>query len=269
MTDSLLESTIDTALAAGREILSHYGRALVVEPKADESPLTHADRASHQCIVTALGRMAPDVPVLSEESAPEEFAARKRWERFWLVDPLDGTKEFLKQTGEFTVNIALVDGEDPSLGVIHVPVSGVTYVARRGGGAFVIDAGGARRAIRTRRADLARPVIVASRDHAGPRVEAFLARVASAETTSLGSSLKFCLIAEGRADFYPRLVPTFEWDTAAAQCVVEEAGGRVVDTSGRPIRYNKDDLRNPPLLAFGDPRVDWRAFMAPELARTS
>jgi 3'(2'), 5'-bisphosphate nucleotidase len=177
------------------------------------------------------------------------------------VDPLDGTKEFIKGTGEFTVNIALVSGAEPVLGVVHVPVTGVTYWGRQGAGAFMARADGAPVAIHTRPAPMERLVIVASKDHAGPQVEAMLKRLPTASTANLGSSLKFCLVAEGKADFYPRLAPTCEWDTGAAQCVLEAAGGGVTDTEGRRLAYNKAELTNPSFLAFGDPRQDWRALL--------
>lgn len=260
-----LAAVVDICRGAGRAALQHYGKDGGVDYKADDSPLTLADRASHEYIVRALAELTPDIPVLSEESPEDEVARRKEWPVFWLVDPLDGTKEFIKQTGEFTVNVALVEGDEPVLGVVTVPVTGVTYTGVKRGdapaGAWV-ERDGERHAISTRRADVDHLTVVASRDHAGPVVEAFLARLEGADVTSMGSSLKFCLVAEGRADFYPRVVPTMEWDTGAAQCIVEAAGGRVTLLDGARLSYNKDDLRNPSVMAFGDPSVDWARLFA-------
>lgn len=255
------------ARAAGRVILGHCGAEGPVELKSDDSPLTQADRASHRLIVERLQGAFPRLPVLSEESAAGEIADRRTWDRFWLVDPLDGTKEFLRQTGQFTVNIAFVEGEQPVLGVVHVPAQDVTYFARKGDGAFRQDGDGEPRRIRVRPAAPKRLVIVASRDHAGPEVAAILNAIAAsgveAISTSMGSSLKFCLVAEGEADLYPRTVPTMEWDTAAAQCIVEAAGGRVTTLDGLPLRYNKESLRNPSIMTAGDLALNWHQYLAP------
>lgn len=258
---TLLADVARIAVQAGQAALVFYGRT-AVDYKADDSPLTQADMASHQTIVSALRLLTPEIPILSEESSPAETDGRKAWRRFWLVDPLDGTKEFIKQTGQFTVNIALISGNAAELGVVHVPVTGVTYTGAAGEGAWVTRPGSDRQAISARRANLDRLTVVASKDHAGPRVQAFLERLAGAEIASMGSSLKFCMIAEGQADFYPRVVPTMEWDTGAAQCVIEAAGGQVTDLDGKRLLYNKDDLRNPSVMAFGDDSIDWVAFFA-------
>jgi len=266
---AILDEIVQIARDAGKRALEFYGQGVPVEYNADDSPLTLADKASHETIVAALDGLSVSHPVLSEESSEEETAERKSWTTFWLVDPLDGTKEFIKESGQFTVNIALVEGDEATLGVVHVPVTGVTYFAQRGAGAWVDRGNGEPESISTRTADLERPVIVASRDHAGEQVKALLERLSNAEATSMGSSLKFCLLAEGAADFYPRLAPTCEWDTGAAQCILETAGGGIVDISGERLLYNKDDLLNPSILSFGDPSVDWVDFMAPELAQPS
>jgi 3'(2'), 5'-bisphosphate nucleotidase len=258
---TLVKRVCEVAREAGRATLAFHGRQVAVERKADDSPLTAADRAAHTLIVEALRRLTPELPVLSEESSEEEKAGRRQWSTFWLVDPLDGTKEFLKGSGEFTVNIALISGAEPVVGVVHVPVSGVTYWGWRDGGAFMAHPGQEPVSLRARAASMERLVVVASKDHAGPRVEALLRRLPTASTASLGSSLKFCLIAEGRADFYPRFQPTCEWDTAAAQCVLESAGGAVTDLEGKRLAYNKEQLTNPSFLAFGDPNQDWLALL--------
>jgi len=257
----LLDVALDAALAGGAAILAHYGRELPVDVKADDSPLTQADLASHRAIAERLA--ATGLPVLSEEGEPE-LADRRAWTRFWCVDPLDGTKEFIKQTGDFTVNVALIEDGRPVLGVVHVPVRGVTYAAADGH-AWRMDADDARTDIRCRPAAADALTVVASRDHAGPEVAAILERIAAegiaADAASMGSSLKFCLVAEGAADFYPRTVPTMEWDTAAAQAVVEAAGGGVFTADGARLAYNKADLRNPSVFTAGDPALDWRRFL--------
>jgi 3'(2'), 5'-bisphosphate nucleotidase len=204
--------------------------------------------------------LTPDIPVLSEESSSIEWNERRGWERYWLVDPLDGTREFVKRNGEFTVNIALIEHHAPVLGVVLVPVSGELYYGVAGDGAFLESApGGLPRPIETRVA--AQVVRVAgSRSHGSERQAALLAHLGAHTLVPVGSSLKFCMVARGDADLYLRLGPTSEWDTAAAQCVVEQAGGAVVDLAGAPLRYNtKESLLNPEFLTLGDVSVDWLA----------
>lgn len=259
----LLEPVVALAREAGRRILEVYNSDdYAVEEKDDRTPLTAADLASHETIVAGLGRLTPDVAVLSEESASLPYAERSAWQRYWLVDPLDGTREFINRNGEFTVNIALVDGGVPVLGVVHVPVTGVTYSACRGRGAFKQAGDGSPRAIRVRRLDDGPVMVVGSRSHRGKSLNAFLEKLGEHELVGMGSSLKLCLVAEGIADVYPRLGPTSEWDTAAAQCVVEQAGGQVTDTGMQPLRYNtKDSLLNPFFLVFGDASRDWSRYV--------
>jgi 3'(2'), 5'-bisphosphate nucleotidase len=265
-----LDAVRDIAVEAGRAILAVYERDFVTSTKEDGSPLTEADRAAHELIVTRLRALTPDVPVLSEESAAIGYKERARWAQFWLVDPLDGTKEFIKRNGEFTVNIALIRDGEPVLGVVHVPVSGATYFACRGEGAFLQVPGRAAQAIHVGFYAGGRARVVASRSHAGDSLRAYLDRLAAAEgefdTVAMGSSLKLCLVAEGRADVYPRLGPTSEWDTAAAQCVVEVAGGRVTDVHGERLRYNKTSLLNPWFIVSGAGDYDWTAFVEPQSA---
>jgi 3'(2'), 5'-bisphosphate nucleotidase len=260
---ALLEPVIDLAAAASHRIMAVYATAFSVIKKDDASPLTAADTASHDTISRGLRSLTPDIPVLSEESASVPFGERNGWPRFWLVDPLDGTKEFISRNGEFTVNIALIEDGQPILGVVHVPVTGVCYYAARGQGAFRQERGttGHRMAVQAvpREGSIR---IVGSRSHGGEKVMAFAERLGEHTFVAVGSSLKFCLVAEGQADVYPRLGPTWEWDTAAAQCIVEEAGGRVVATDGRRLRYNKESLLNPHFLVFGDASRDWLAYLA-------
>jgi 3'(2'), 5'-bisphosphate nucleotidase len=262
-----LNPACDIARAAGRRILDVYERGFSVEQKEDRSPLTEADRAAHELICEKLEQLTPGVPVLSEESAKVDYEKRAEWKRFWLVDPLDGTKEFINRNGEFTVNIALIEAGVPVLGVVYAPVLGVVYAGTADEGAFREEADGRRTPIRVTTPHQ-RPVrVVGSRSHAGDSLGAYLARLeeqlGSHQMVSMGSSLKLCLVAEGKADLYPRLGPTSEWDTAAAQAVVEAAGGQVTDLQLRPLRYNsKDSLLNPHFLVFGDPGVDWAGFLA-------
>ncbi|WP_457674426.1 3'(2'),5'-bisphosphate nucleotidase CysQ [Thiolapillus sp.] len=247
---------------AGRAILEIYDQDFAVEHKADKSPLTQADLASHRHIVAALREQTPDIPVLSEESASIPWEERRQWQRYWLIDPLDGTREFIKRNGEFTVNIALVEDGLPVLGVVHVPVTGITYFGDREKGAFREDENGQIMPIRVT-TPCTTPIRVAgSRSHAGDSLQRFLSNLPEYEMVSMGSSLKLCLVAEGRADIYPRLGPTSEWDTAAAQAVVEAAGGRVTDTDMQRLRYNqKASLLNPHFLVFGDNDIDWKAWL--------
>ncbi len=237
-------------------------RAGTVMRKDDQSPLTEADLAAHRILVAGLESLLPGVPVLSEEAADIPWERRAGWCRHWLVDPLDGTKEFLSRNGEFTVNVALIEDHRPVLGVVQVPVSGVEYWGLPGIGSWRADAGAAPVPIAV--SEQAPPVVrvVGSRSHRGASLDAFLQRLGAHELVSMGSSLKFCVLAEGRADVYPRLGPTSEWDTAAAQAVVEGAGGRVLRLDGQPLAYNtKPELLNPDFVAFGPAATDWLALL--------
>ncbi len=257
-----IEALIDLAREAGEAILKIYNTDFSVYEKSDQSPLTEADMASHKVIVKGLAELTPEIPILSEESAHIPYETRRGWQRYWLVDPLDGTKEFIKRNGEFTVNIALIEGERPVWGVVHVPVSGVTYYGGASLGAFRQDDDGDERAIAVcaERRDPAR--VAGSRSHAGESLQRYLDNLGSHEIVSMGSSLKLCLVAEGAADIYPRLGPTSEWDTAAAQAVVEGSGGRVTDLEMRSLRYNtKESLLNPHFFVFGDGSVDWSSYL--------
>jgi len=249
------------AAEAGDAIMKTYDGPAQVETKEDDSPLTQADRSAHNCIVAALRELTPDIPVLSEESEGISTEECIGWERFWLVDPLDGTKEFIKKTGQFTVNIALIENGESTLGVVLAPASGLEYFASRGNGAFKRLCQAEPEKIHVSEIDKDKLRIVASRDHAGPKVVAMLEKLPSAELVSMGSSLKFCLVAEGAADLYPRFVPTMEWDTGAAQCILEEAGGAVCTLDGYRLAYSKKDSRNPSIIAAGHPTLDWKALI--------
>ncbi len=263
----LLPPVCELARQAGERILAIYNDTFTVEHKDDKTPLTEADLAAHNTIVHGLRALTPELPVLSEESAAVPFEERRSWARYWLVDPLDGTREFIKRNGEFTVNIALIEGHEAVLGVVYVPVSGVCYLGVRDIGAFREEPrGGGDSAVATPirvRAYTSGCVTVAgSRSHRGDSLNRFLKNLGEHEIISMGSALKSCLVAEGRADLYPRLGPTSEWDTAAAQCIVEQAGGRVTDTRMERLRYNtKDSLLNPHFFVFGAGAVDWSRFL--------
>ena len=243
-----LEKIIRTA---GAEIMRIYADDKDITYKADESPLTAADLAAHRIIIEGLKQLTPDVVIISEEDRELD-----RWkkgdfpEQFWLVDPLDGTKEFVKGTGEFTVNIALVQQGYPALGLVYAPVLETLYVGEIGQGAWKQTGEVKRESISVGIAQIEAPIFVASKDHAGPAVAKLLAQHSHAKTRSMGSSLKFCLLAEGGADVYLRDLPTMEWDTAAAQCVVEAAGGQVQTLTGERFKYAKAGLRNPGFVAL-------------------
>ncbi len=250
----------DIARAAGDAILEVYRSDFAVQTKADESPLTAADLAAQRVIVAGLSALDPLLPIVSEEACALDWSERRQWSRYWLVDPLDGTREFVKRNGEFTVNIALIDQHRSVLGVVLAPVTGELWVAERDEGSWLQPTPGADwQRIRSR--PLAQPPVLAgSRSHGSARENALHALLGSGYArVPLGSSLKFCLIARGEADVYLRLGPTSEWDTAAAQCVLEEAGGAVLDLQGETFRYNRgESLLNPEFVAIGDRAIDWR-----------
>lgn len=258
----LIQPVISISRRAGQEILKIYDSQFEIEFKDDDSPLTAADRAAHELIVQSLNELTPDIPVWSEESATIPFSERTAWRKFWLVDPLDGTKEFIKRNGEFTVNIALIDEHEPVLGVVHVPVKNCEYCGYIGGEAFMSGP-----AIETNKISVesraGSPVrVVGSRSHRGASLEQYLENLGTHVMVPMGSSLKLCLVAAGEADVYPRLGPTSEWDTAAAQAVVENAGGHVVNLRGQRLLYNtKPDVLNPHFLVFGDSSRGWTDYV--------
>lgn len=255
-TSDLVNRLDQIARRAGAAILDIYGKdEFAVEYKDDSSPLTEADLASHRIILDGLDKLHPQLPVLSEENASQiTTKTRQAWDRYWLVDPLDGTKEFIKRNGEFTVNIALIEFGRPVIGVVHVPVSGKSYLGNTQSRAELHEAKGEARTIRVAGPIEGRAIrIVGSRSHAGGELEGFAKALGKHEFLAMGSSLKFCLVAEGRADVYLRAKPTMEWDTAAAHAVLAAAGGTITDLEGLPLRYNtRDTLVNPSFLASGD-----------------
>ena len=261
--EELIEPVVALATEAGARILEVYATDFAVQEKDDASPLTKADLAAHKTIMSGLAELTPGMPVISEESGLPPFEERREWPRYWLVDPLDGTKEFVNRNDEFTVNIALIDGGRPVLGVVRVPVKEKTYVGCEGYGAELREDGSDPRPIRVNNEAGTPPRIVGSRSHRGASLDKWLERLGDHELVPMGSSLKFCVVAEGGADVYPRLGPTSEWDTGAAQAVVEQAGGQVLELDGRPLAYNrKADILNPWFIVVGPGDHDWVAYAA-------
>ena len=257
LTSDQKKVVIDLAKAAGEKIMAIYAQDFEVDYKDDLSPLTQADLASHHCIVDGLSELTPHIPVLSEESSEDEKHNRMSWQAYWLIDPLDGTKEFVKKNGEFTVNIALVTNHQPVFGVVYAPALDVAYWGDKSSGAFKAE-GGIEKAItvRSRPASSADWIVVGSRSHQSDEFKTFMKDYADAEIVSMGSSLKLCLVAEGKADLYPRLGLTSEWDTAASQAVVEAAGGQVLAfPEMKPLTCNqsRESLLNPHFLVCASP----------------
>lgn len=272
--EPLVDPVVDMVTAAGREIMRIYGREFEVETKADDSPLTQADLASHGVLVDALAALPQGWPVLSEESSKVAFATRAAWRTYWLVDPLDGTKEFIAKNGEFTVNVALVHEHRAVFGVVGVPARDEIFIGfnaaerralrRRGGEQSEITA----RSLRARLQQGLPLQVVASRSHGSQALEELLQSLGNeygtVERVPVGSALKFCILATGEADLYPRLGPTSEWDTAAAHAVLEAAGGAVRRLDGEVLAYNtKESLLNPFFVAVADAGHDWGALFAP------
>jgi len=261
VTQELLHAVIDISEKASDEILTFYDTDFNVEVKDDLTPLTSADLAAHNYITEALTQLTPHIPILSEEAANIPFDVRKTWETYWLVDPLDGTREFIKKNGEFSVNIALISGHEAILGVIYLPVTRVCYYASKGNGAYK-KTNSETIKISVKQTQRDAMIIAGSRSYRDSSLDSFLEKIGKYEIISMGSSIKSCLVAEGKVDIYPRLGPTSEWDTAAAQCIVEESGGSITDTSLQPLQYNtKDVLLNPHFLVFADDSINWLEFL--------
>jgi 3'(2'), 5'-bisphosphate nucleotidase len=245
-----INQILNIAEKAGKATLEIYGREFTIEEKEDRSPVTEADERSNEIIIEALSKLHPDIPFISEETKQIPFTERKDWKYFWLIDPLDGTKEFIKKNGEFTINIALIEDHTPVLGVIYVPVKDIFYFAQRGKGSFKIEKGSADQPIKASvSTNKEKLIVVGSRSHGGDALNAYMEErkkeYKNVELISSGSSLKFCLVAEGKADIYPRTGPTYEWDTAAGHAVVLESGKSVYDfETDKPLVYNKENLLN-------------------------
>ena len=259
----LLEGLLSTVKAvahqAGQAILDYYQQDhIAVTLKPDKTPVTKADLVAHDVIVQGLSKLTPNYPILSEESADIAFQQRQQWQRYWLVDPLDGTKEFIEKTDEFSVNIALVEVGKPIMGVIYAPVEKNLYWAVQGQGAFKQMTGQSVTSMVTRRFQSGKMVATVSRRHGRRKIAQLMRQLGGGEFAIRGSALKFALVAEGKADVYLRFGPSSEWDSAAGQCILEEAGGKVMDLSGRTLRYNSQaSLSNPVFLAVGDRQYAW------------
>ena len=259
---------VDIVRRAGAEIMEVYATDFDVETKSDSSPVTEADLRAHAVIVAGLRELSPEYPILSEESEPPGFEIRRTWSRYWLVDPLDGTKEFVGRNGEFTVNIALIDGHRPVLGIVGVPAKDEVFVGDVLAEQAYKETAAGRDRLGTRPVSNAGLTVVASRSHGGVRLERYLDDVGAAlgpiTRRPVGSSLKLCLLAEGEADFYPRLGPTSEWDIAAAHAVLAAAGGAVRRFDGQSLDYNtKASFLNPEFMAVGDPAFPWEERLPP------
>ena len=257
----LEKAILQIARDAGDAIMKVYAQDFAVEFKGDNSPLTAADTAAHHIIVNGLHVLTPGMPVLSEESADIDWQTRKLWPRYWLVDPLDGTREFIKKNGEFTVNIALIEDGRATFGIIYAPAIRVAWWGDDLQGAF-IQQDGMTKKITVDKVSRSSLRVAASRSHLDEITAAALARMGEVEPLSMGSSLKFCRIAEGALDVYPRFAPTSEWDTAAGQAILEAAGGVVLNLDGSPFRYNtKDSLLNPHFIALANRDLPWRSWL--------
>ncbi len=249
--EKMADIAMDAALRARAKILEIMGHDYEVQYKADESPVTAADLASQDVLAGVLGEYFPDIPILSEEQAADPYSKRREWKEFWMLDPLDGTKEFVRGNGEFTINVALISNNQPVIGILDWPVGGITYraVARHGAYRFV---DGRAEAIHVRTYHNPCRALI-SRSHRQAEVDWLKSAGLTVETLEMmGSALKFCRVAEGAVDIYPRMAPNMEWDSAAGQLLIEEAGGKVIDPSGRPLQYNKEDLHNFGYFAVGD-----------------
>jgi 3'(2'), 5'-bisphosphate nucleotidase len=259
---TLLNGSVELAKEAGERIMTIYNRDFSVLRKDDNSPVTEADMAAHAVIDDGLEVLAPEYPLLSEESATIPFEDRARWDYYWLVDPLDGTREFIKRNGEFTVNIALIHEHHAILGVVYAPALSLCYYAAQGLGAYKQEGDTAAVPIHVQRKRRDKIIVAGSRSHRGESLDRFLTNLGDHDLLSMGSALKSCLVAEGAADIYPRLGLTSEWDTAAAQCIVEEAGGYLTDTQMQTLLYNtKESLLNPHFFVFGDKSIDWSDYL--------
>ncbi len=258
----LVDEIKQISCLAGDKILEIYDTDFSVEKKEDNSPLTAADMAAHNTICDALKKLTPDIPILSEESSNISFSERQSWFQYWLVDPLDGTREFIKRNGEFSVNIALIEKHQSILGVIHIPVTGINYSACLNNGAYKHEPNKEPIKISSKKTDPDNITIAGSRSHGNAQQRSFIENLNDPEILAIGSSLKFCLVAEGLADIYPRFGPTSEWDSAAAQCIVEESGAIVVDTNFKTLEYNtKESLINPSFLVIADNNFNWKPYL--------
>lgn len=262
ITRELLDAICRIAVDAGHRTLPIYHSDFDVETKADDSPLTQADLAAHRAIADQLAELTPNTPQLSEEGSEIAYDTRSEWREYWLVDPLDGTREFVNKNDQFTINIALIQDGRPVLGAVYAPALDQLWFGAQGIGAFRREGEAVPTPIAVSAQVSTPPRVLVSRSHRSEAIDRLLANMGDYEPVSMGSSLKFCIIAQGGADFYPRLGPTSEWDTAAGHAVLKAAGGQVTDTRGRPLRYNEtDSLLNDWFVAYGQADHDWHRFL--------
>lgn len=258
----LASASEDIAREAGDILMHYYQHGAEVSTKSDDTPVTEADKAADNFIATELLQLSPSLPVLSEEQKPPDYKTRKTWLRYWLVDPMDGTKEFIQRSGEFSVNIALIENHKPVLGVVYAPAKNLLWLANRDSGATKVDQDNTRTAIQARALKSQAPTAILGHASYAEDDQRILDRMNAVECLRMGSSMKICTIAEGKADIYPRLGKTSEWDTAAAQCILEQAGGKVTDVNMNVLEYNrKDSLLNPEFFAFGNSEHDWSQYL--------
>ncbi len=258
----LVSACEDIAREAGDILMHYYEHGAKVSTKSDATPVTEADKAADNFIASELIQLSPSLPVLSEEQQPPDYQTRKTWPRYWLVDPMDGTKEFIKRSGEFSVNIALIEHRQPILGVVYAPAKGLLWFASRDNVATKVDKDNVRTKIQARALDSEATTAILGHASYSKTDQKILDSIKAKECLRMGSSMKICAIAEGKADIYPRLGKTSEWDTAAAQCILERAGGKITDLDMEVLSYNqKESLLNPEFFAFGQSDHDWSQYL--------
>ncbi len=258
LTDETISSLLDIARKAGEAIMEVYSSDFDIHIKSDNSPVTKADFNANKVIVNGLQSLSVQYPVLSEEGSSVEFSDRKKWQHFWLVDPLDGTKEFIKKNGEFTVNIALIENGVPVFGVVYAPVIECIYWGGVGNGAFKMDETGLKKPLSVNNNFNGTIILAGSRSHPGEKMKAFISQFAEYKVIPMGSSLKICSVAEGKVHLYPRLGPTMEWDTGAAHAILKAAGGEINKYgTNSPLKYNKQNLLNPEFIAGSKNSIDY------------
>ncbi|MCF7870195.1 MAG: 3'(2'),5'-bisphosphate nucleotidase CysQ [Candidatus Omnitrophica bacterium] len=256
LTSQQINTLLKQVNKASAAILDIYQSAdLEVKTKKDNSPLTLADRTSHDILVAELKKLYPDIPIISEEGASIAYQVRKSWQYFWVIDPLDGTKEFISGNGEFTINLALVQSDQPIFGIVAAPTKDTVYFANQGSGAYKKENNNLPQPIKANKKSKDKIIVARTRSHKNEKEELLISKLGQTETIHAGSALKFCLVAEGKADIYLRGGPTMEWDTAAGDCIAAEAGATTYTIDGKPFLYNKESLLNPGLICTANPEI--------------